>query len=47
MEEKAKKGFYFDPSCECDAPTYVDFAVLADQYDDNADEWFGKLPAVS
>ena len=38
-------GVYIDPRCECDAPKYVDFTELNGQYDDNADEWFGK-PAV-
>jgi len=36
------KDYYFDPDCECDAPTYVDFTDLAGQYGDDADEWFGK-----
>ena len=33
---------YIDPNLECDAPTFVDFANIASQYDDNADEWFGE-----
>ncbi len=33
---------YIDPGLECDAPTFVDFANIASQYDDNADEWFGE-----
>ena len=36
-----------DPGFEYDAPTYVDFNLLAQGRleDDNADEWFGKEPA--
>ena len=30
---------------EFDAPTYVDFDLLEQVEDDNADEWFGKEPA--
>lgn len=33
---------YIDPRCECDAPTFVDFSNMTSQYDDNADDWFGK-----
>lgn len=33
---------YIDPRCECDAPTFVDFTNMTSQYDDNADDWFGK-----
>lgn len=34
-----------DPAYECDAPTYIDFALLQQGKleDDNADEWFGEF----
>lgn len=43
IETEMEVKYQFDPNVECDAPTYVDFTDLASQYDDNADEWFGKL----
>ena len=45
MSGKAGLEFSLDPKFECEAPTYVDFKELAlkgNQYDDKADEWFGK-----
>ncbi len=45
MSGKAELEFSLDPKFECEAPTYVDFKELAlkgNQYDDKADEWFGK-----
>ena len=45
MSVKAELEFSLDPKFECEAPTYVDFKELAlkgNQYDDKADEWFGK-----
>ena len=45
MSGKAELEFSLDPKFECEAPTYVDFKKLAlkgNQYDDKADEWFGK-----
>lgn len=51
----SKKGTFYhhiertnvnmDPAYECDAPTYIDFALLQQGKleDDNADEWFGEF----
>ena len=45
MSGKAELEFSLDPKFECESPKYVDFkelALKANQYDDKADEWFGK-----
>lgn len=42
LELEVMDEVYIDPRCECDAPRFVDFTNITAQYDDNADEWFGK-----